>query len=119
VITRCLQDVGQQIEDIPSPSFTLVQSYSWPSEDDPGREIWHIDLWRVDSPEELVELGFEEAIGRHAMLIEWPDRLGAGLPDDALHLNLAPDDDGTARVITLTASSPDWEDRLSRLAGKS
>lgn len=71
-----IKAVVESTEAIPSPTFTLVQSYPWPSAEDEGREVWHIDLWRVRDPQEIIELGLEEAIDRHAMLIEWPDRLG-------------------------------------------
>ena len=58
-------------EDVPSPSFTLVQTYAAP-----GFDIWHADLYRLSQPEEVVELGLDEAFGRAICLVEWPDRLG-------------------------------------------
>ena len=114
LISQCLEDIGQPVSDIPSPTFTIVQSYPWPSDKDQGREIWHIDLWRIDDPEELIELGFEEAIGRHAMIIEWPDRLGGYLPDDGLMVDITACDDGAARMITMTSPSKTWMARLDK-----
>ena len=74
-------------EDVPSPTFTLVQTY----ESDAG-EIWHADLYRLTSPDEVVELGLEEAFETAICLIEWPDRLGDLAPSDALTLSFTHDD---------------------------
>ncbi|MBY0272893.1 MAG: tRNA (adenosine(37)-N6)-threonylcarbamoyltransferase complex ATPase subunit type 1 TsaE [Alphaproteobacteria bacterium] len=60
---------------VPSPTFTLVQTYE-ASE----FTLWHFDLYRLNSPEEVYELGIEEALQRGVCLIEWPDRLGSHLP---------------------------------------
>ncbi|MCE2516609.1 MAG: tRNA (adenosine(37)-N6)-threonylcarbamoyltransferase complex ATPase subunit type 1 TsaE [Alphaproteobacteria bacterium] len=114
LISQCLSDHGLPIDDIPSPTFTIVQSYPWPGEHDQGREIWHIDLWRIDDPEELIELGFEEALGRHVMVVEWPDRLQGLLPQDVLSLNLAVENDG-ARHLTSGDLAETWRDRLRPL----
>ncbi|MCX7287177.1 MAG: tRNA (adenosine(37)-N6)-threonylcarbamoyltransferase complex ATPase subunit type 1 TsaE [Rhodobacterales bacterium] len=80
--------LGRQ-EDVPSPSFTLVQVY-----DAGDVEIWHADLYRLTHPDEVWELGLDEAFGRAICLVEWPDRLGRHLPPGALHLRLAVKGDG-------------------------
>lgn len=115
VIGRCLADIGHPLTDIPSPSFTLVQPYPWPSKADHEREIWHIDLWRIDDAAELVELGFDEALGRHAMIIEWPDRMGDDLPDAALQLTINSLDNGAARNLVIAGRSDVWGGRLDAL----
>lgn len=96
-------------EDVPSPTFTLVQTY------DAGTvEIWHADLYRLSHPDEVFELGLDEAFDRALCLIEWPDRLGAMVPGDALHLTLTPEGEG--RRVTL--SGPDrWDGLIDALAG--
>lgn len=71
-------------EDVPSPTFTLVQTY-----DADGTEIWHADLYRLSHVEELTELGLEAAFGQAICLVEWPARLGPLAPLDALHLRLS------------------------------
>lgn len=60
---------------VPSPTFTLVQTYEAPE-----FTLWHFDLYRLNSAEEVYELGIEEALQRGVCLIEWPDRLGSHLP---------------------------------------
>ncbi|MBP7242592.1 tRNA (adenosine(37)-N6)-threonylcarbamoyltransferase complex ATPase subunit type 1 TsaE, partial [Amaricoccus sp.] len=62
-------------EDIPSPSYTLVQTY-----DLGGGELWHADLYRLASPEGAAELGPGGAFEPAICLAEWPDRLGVALP---------------------------------------
>ena len=86
--------------EVPSPTFTLVQGY------DTTPEVWHVDLYRLDSPHEAAALGLWETDA--ALLIEWPERLGALLPPDALRLRL----DGSGDTRRLTATVPAaWEGR--------
>lgn len=92
---------------VPSPSFTLVQTYALPD----GVEVWHYDLWRVAGADELAELGWDEARAGIA-LVEWPERLGSLTPPEALTIALAPvPNDPDARVATLSG----WPDRLPEL----
>jgi tRNA threonylcarbamoyladenosine biosynthesis protein TsaE len=86
-------------EEVPSPTFTLVQVY----EAGPV-EIWHADLYRLTHPDEVLELGLEEAFAQAICLIEWPDRLGGHLPADALHLRLSVEGEG--RVAHLSGGRP-------------
>lgn len=96
-------------EDVPSPTFTLVQSY-----DSAGGPIWHVDLYRLDSPDDALELDLDEAFHDAIVLIEWPDRLGPLLPVDRLDVTLAPGAGPDARVALLEARG-DWADRLRGL----
>jgi tRNA threonylcarbamoyladenosine biosynthesis protein TsaE len=84
-------------EDVPSPTFTLVQTY------DVGKvEIWHADLYRLTDPQDVWELGLDAAFGAAICLIEWPDRLGHDLPPGALSLTFAADPDADdIRHVTL------------------
>jgi tRNA threonylcarbamoyladenosine biosynthesis protein TsaE len=69
--------------EIPSPTFTLVQTYDLPT------PIWHYDLWRLSGPAALEELAWDEAQSG-IVLVEWPDRLGALTPGKALHITISP-----------------------------
>lgn len=71
-------------ETVPSPSFTLVQRY-----ETSRLAVSHYDLYRVETETELDELGLDDALAEGAVLIEWPERAGARLPPDALHVQLA------------------------------
>jgi tRNA threonylcarbamoyladenosine biosynthesis protein TsaE len=90
--------------DVPSPSYTLVQSY-----ETPVGPIHHFDLWRLDGPAALEELGWEAARA-DIVLVEWPDRLGRLRPADALTLALQPCDGMTRRGIL-----SGWPDRIGSL----
>lgn len=83
-----------EAEDVPSPTFTLVQTY--PA--DP--EIWHADLYRLTHTDEVVELGLDDAFASAICLIEWPDRLGANLPADPIRLSLEPSGEGRRATLT-------------------
>lgn len=88
---------GEAAEDVPSPTFTLVQTY-----DDPmGTEIWHADLYRLTDPSELDELGLEEAQDNAICLIEWPDRLEV-LPEGAVTIAISNHENHDLRNISLT-----------------
>jgi tRNA threonylcarbamoyladenosine biosynthesis protein TsaE len=97
---------GDPALEVPSPTFTLVQGY-----DLPVGPAHHFDLWRLDGPSGLAELGWEEA-REGIVLVEWPDRLGDLRPADALTVALAPTDSEEARVATLHG----WPTRIGMLA---
>lgn len=82
-------------EDVPSPTFTLVQTYG-PPED----EIFHADLYRLTHPDEVWELGLDDAFSRAICLVEWPDRLGAHLPPGALRIDLTALGEGRRATLT-------------------
>lgn len=94
-----------QSEEVPSPTFTLVQTYGPPDAAISGAglsgtEIWHADLYRLSHPDEVWELGLDEAFATAICLVEWPDRLGSHLPPDALRLTLSAEGAGRRAVLT-------------------
>jgi tRNA threonylcarbamoyladenosine biosynthesis protein TsaE len=93
-----LEGLGHQGE-VASPSFPIVIAYAPP---DVRLPVWHVDLYRIEAPDELPELGLEEAREEAALLIEWPERLPALWPD-TLHLTLSAAPGGGR---TLTAQVP-------------
>lgn len=97
-------------EDVPSPTFTLVQFY----ESDPP--VAHFDLYRLTRPEEAAEIGLDDALDEGCAVIEWPERLGddpsAWLGPDRLTVRLA--EDGPGRVATVSGAGA-WEEKLKSL----
>lgn len=74
---------------VPSPTFTLVEIY-----DTSAGVFWHFDLYRLEEPEQVFELGWEEARADGMALVEWAERLGALLPRERLTVTLAMEGDG-------------------------
>ncbi len=102
-----LRAAGLPMEDVPSPTFTLIQYY-----DAGDVAIWHADLYRLTHPDEVLELGLHEAFESAICLVEWPDRLGADRPAHALTLTLTPRPDPAARIARLSSADPRWHDLL-------
>jgi tRNA threonylcarbamoyladenosine biosynthesis protein TsaE len=103
------------IEEVPSPTFTLVQTYDALAQAAPVK-IWHFDLYRLKSPEETLELGIDEVFAEGIALIEWPDRLGYFKPREHLELRLVIAGEG-ARQATLLPT-PTWFDRAAAIEEK-
>ena len=85
-------------EEVPSPTFTLVQQYEPSSGARPF--VSHFDLYRLETADEAFELGFDEAMDEGAVVVEWPQRLGARLPLDRLDIELTHVGDGRLARIT-------------------
>lgn len=99
-----IQSLLSTPEDVPSPTFTLVQTY-----DTPQAEIWHADLYRLTALDEIEELGLTEAFDTAICLIEWPDRLGSLQPADALELEFeTKPNDPDLRRVTIRSANPKW-----------
>jgi len=82
--------------EVPSPTFTLAQNYH-----STKGTIWHFDLYRLESPDEALEIGFEDALADSIILVEWPERLGPQLPPRRIDIRLSLTPDGTARHANL------------------
>ena len=96
-------------EEVPSPTFTLVQSY-----EAPNFEISHFDLYRLKSPDEIFELGMEEALYEGVCLIEWPEKMGGYLPKNCFSIQISAHPEG--REISITSTSAEKISRLQDLS---
>lgn len=109
-LARAFLDALGDRGEVPSPTFTLVQVY------DRGTvRVWHFDLYRLDRSEEVVELGFDDALADGICLVEWPERLGDLLPRDRLEVALFFADREEERLTRLTAFGS-WTPRLAEVA---
>ena len=126
VLARAIiQAVDAAQDDVPSPTFTLVQQYALAD----GTPLWHLDLYRIETPQEAMALGLDDAFIDAVCLIEWPDRLQKLLPKTNLSIHLYADDscdydahdsvddskdDSGVRFADVTAP-PHWADRINDL----
>jgi tRNA threonylcarbamoyl adenosine modification protein YjeE len=101
LIRARLAAAGAPPEDIPSPTFTLVQTYAAGPV-----EIWHADLYRLTDPQEVEELGLLSAFDTALCLVEWPDRLGSLAPRGALYLAFGAVPGGDADSRRMVARGP-------------
>lgn len=92
-------------EEVPSPTFTLVQFY-----EGPRLNVAHFDLYRLTGPDEAYEIGLDEALDDGAAVIEWPERLEGDLPPDRLDIEIEPAEDAAGRRVRLTPHGA-WEGR--------
>lgn len=107
LIQQLLAEQGL-IEDIPSPTFTLVQTYQAGP-----LEIWHSDLYRLTDPFEITELGLEDAFETALCLVEWPELLGDTLPKKALTLHFSAQGTENQRTLHISGPADVWHARLS------
>ena len=116
-----IQAVDPTEDDVPSPTFTLVQHYALAD----GTPLWHLDLYRIDDPQDAMALGLDDAFVDGVCLIEWPDRLKKFLPKTNLSIHLYADEtadesyDATGlgssvRFADVTAPLH-WADRITDL----
>lgn len=98
VLARAFIQELTDAKEVPSPTFTLLQSY-----EAPDFEIYHFDLYRLKNAEEIFEIGVEEALYSGVCLIEWPERMEGYLPADAIKITITPA--GAGRVLSLACSS--------------
>jgi tRNA threonylcarbamoyladenosine biosynthesis protein TsaE len=98
------------VEDVPSPTFTLVQIY-----ETAGASVWHFDLYRLAAADEAWELGIEDAFASGIALVEWPERLGTLLPQRRLEITLEFADEPGARRAVVDGGAG-WRATLADIA---
>ncbi len=101
-----LQELGLEGE-APSPSFAIVQGYEPPEVRLP---LAHVDLYRLEDEADLEELGLDDYLYDGAVVLEWPERMGARLWPHALRLRIIADETGGTRRLT-AALPPAWKER--------
>lgn len=106
-VRSLIQSILITHQDVPSPTFTLVQTY-----ESTRGEVWHADLYRITSPDEVEELGLVDAFESAICLVEWPDRMGTLAPSGALSIDLSPGADEDARQLTAQWQDDKWNDKL-------
>jgi tRNA threonylcarbamoyladenosine biosynthesis protein TsaE len=79
---------------IPSPTFSLVQTYDYD-----GGQIWHFDLYRLTDPDDILEIGWEEALSSGIVLVEWPERLGPWAPKNSIIVTIQPTENNPAHRL--------------------
>ena len=105
VIQEMMQKQGIEIEDIPSPTFTIVQTY-----DTIVPSVWHLDLFRISNPDEIIDLDLEIALANNVCLIEWPQNLGSHAPKRNLSITLQETVGlGDVRNINFEFNGSGWE----------
>lgn len=97
-------------EEVPSPTFTLVQTYELSA-----LTVFHFDLYRLERPDDAYELGIEDSFADGMCLVEWPERLGGLLPDDRLDVILGFGEEIESRSARLVARGK-WCGRMKELA---
>lgn len=105
---KAIKRLLAQHEDIPSPTFTLIQTYEGTTCD-----IWHADLYRLSDTLEVVELGLTEAFSDAICIVEWPDRLGQLAPTDALRLDFSMTGNDREREVEISWQDGTWDQRLN------
>jgi len=88
---------GETVDEVPSPTFTLVQTYSFAR-----ATVWHFDLYRIGKPAEAWEIGLEAALAEGISLIEWPERLGPLLPAKRIDVALSHGATPEARIAEIS-----------------
>jgi tRNA threonylcarbamoyladenosine biosynthesis protein TsaE len=103
------------VEDIPSPTFTIVQIY-----DSVLPSIFHVDLYRLSDPNEIIELGLDEALESSICLIEWPDRLGPYMPNRYISIDIQQSESNLdERIIIMETYGSGWEHIINKFLKKS
>lgn len=103
LVRGLLAGLGHPSE-VPSPSFAIVQPY-----EELTPPVWHVDLYRIDDPAELEQLGLEDIREEGVLIVEWPEHAGPGVWPEALALSMEPGRQGT-RALTAVVP-PAWEGR--------
>ncbi|MEH6528016.1 MAG: tRNA (adenosine(37)-N6)-threonylcarbamoyltransferase complex ATPase subunit type 1 TsaE [Sneathiella sp.] len=116
-IRAVLQSLIDPELEVPSPTFNLLLTYDVPGQ---NTTIYHYDFYRIETPEEVLELDIDEAFDDGITLIEWADRMGPYLPEENLDIVITPDAKRGSEYRTLMLrGNMTWQNRLSFLGASS
>lgn len=99
---------GNDDLEVPSPTFTLVQTYETNK-----APIWHFDLYRLEDPQEIYEIGWEEALSDGILLIEWPERLGTLMPAVRKEIIITPTSDESRKIELIHHQEAKPKDKIN------
>ena len=102
-----IRSLGQNDQEVPSPTFTLVQFYELAK-----FTLWHFDLYRIKHPEEIYELGWEDACHDGVVLTEWSENLGKLIPEDRIEIEIFFTGKDGERIVTIKGLGA-MEERLN------
>lgn len=108
VFARAFVQALTNAKEVPSPTFTLVQMYVAPDFD-----IYHYDLYRLKTPDEIFELGVEEAFYKGVSLVEWPEKMGEFAPRNMWTVEIKIEDD--QRTIKISSGDAEKSERLENV----
>ena len=108
VFARAFIQALSDAKEVPSPTFTLLQTYATPEFD-----IYHYDLYRLEKPTDVFELDVEEAFYSGVSLVEWPEKMGRFLPRDVWVVNFVVE--GDERKITIASLDEEKNERLKNV----
>ena len=108
VFARAFIQALSNATEVPSPTFTLLQTYATPEFD-----IYHYDLYRLEKPADVFELDVEEAFYSGVSLVEWPEKMGRFLPRDVWVVNF--ESEGDLRKITIASIDEKKNERLKNV----
>ena len=114
LVRAIVAGLSPDFDEVPSPTFTLVQTYPVELSGGPA-ELWHFDLYRLDRPDQVYELGIEDALAEGVSLIEWPELAAGLLPKENLLTIELQITAGQARRARLDGGAG-WRDRLAGLS---
>jgi len=110
-LARAIIQAKCDVDDVPSPTFTFVQTYDGCT----GDEIWHFDFYRLDDAQDAYELGIEEAFDDGLCLMEWPEKLGQLAPPHMAWLVIEKEDAGRRLALFGPENDFGWSEKAQAL----
>ena len=115
LIQEMMKNQSVPVDEVPSPTFTIVQSY-----DGLSPIVWHLDLYRLSHHDELYELGLEDMLEKGICLIEWPSKMGINIPKRSMLISFDLENFiDEKRSISIELNGTGWDHVLRSLLKRS